>query len=85
MSTRTLREIAEFVDARLIGDDSVVINGVKAIDEAAEGDLTFIANAKYKSKLEETRASAVLVDSEVDNTSTNLLVVKDPYVSWQKF
>jgi len=78
---KTLREIAQFLGGSVRGDDSVVIRDVRAIDEAGEGDLTFIANPKYRKKLETTKASAVLVTPDVSTETTNLLVIDDPYVA----
>lgn len=79
MAMRTLREIAELLDARLIGDGDVRISGVKGIDEAGPGDLTFIANPKYRDRLASTRASAILVNDADESSGRNLLVVNDPY------
>lgn len=81
MATKTLQEIADFLEANLVGDGTVIIQGIKSLDDASTGDLTFIANPKYRSKLETTQASAILVDSAEGVEGKNLLVVKDPYAS----
>ncbi len=78
---KTLQQIAEYLHADLIGDGAVVITGVKGIEEAGKEDLTFIANPKYRSKLETTRAAAVLVSPGIEQPGKNLLVVKDPYTA----
>jgi UDP-3-O-[3-hydroxymyristoyl] glucosamine N-acyltransferase len=74
-----LRDIAELLNGTVIGDDTVMIGAVRGIDEAGQGDITFIANPKYKSKLEITGASAVLVSPAVRESAKNLVVVPDPY------
>ncbi len=76
---KRLREIAEHVGGTLMGDADVVISDVRGIDEADEGDLTFIANPKYKDRLEKTRASAILVSPGVTSPGKNLIVTDDPY------
>ncbi len=76
---KKLSELADLLNARLIGDGSTTITGVKGIDEAGPGDLTFIANPKYRKKLDSTRAAAILVQPELQRTDKNLLIVKDPY------
>ncbi len=81
MAKKTLREIAEFIGARLVGDGDTLIEEIKGIDEAGPGDLTFIANPKYRSKLETTRASAVLVDNHIEKAAPSLLIVQDPYAA----
>lgn len=60
----TLGEIAEKIGGRLHGDPSIVIHRPAEIAKAAAGDITFLANAKYKSMLENTSASAVIIDAE---------------------
>ncbi|TFG93442.1 MAG: UDP-3-O-(3-hydroxymyristoyl)glucosamine N-acyltransferase [Syntrophobacterales bacterium] len=76
---KRLREIAEHVGGTVVGDADVVVCDVRGIDEAGEGDLTFIANPKYKNRLEETRASAILVSPGVTSPGKNLIVTDDPY------
>jgi UDP-3-O-[3-hydroxymyristoyl] glucosamine N-acyltransferase len=78
---KTLKEVAKLLGGTIIGDGTVAIYNIREIEKAEEGDLTFIANPKYKDKLEETRASAVLVSPDVRKSSRNLVVVRDPYVA----
>lgn len=79
--TKTLGEIAFFLGGRIIGNGDVPIRRIRAIDEAGEGDLTFLANPKYKKKMETTGASAILVAAETSCPGKNLLVVDEPYVA----
>ena len=81
MTVKTLQEIAEFLGARLIGDGGVRIEGIKGLDEAGPGDLTFLANIKYRDRLETTQASAILVDPTIDQAGTNLLIIDNPYTA----
>ncbi|MBW2595249.1 MAG: UDP-3-O-(3-hydroxymyristoyl)glucosamine N-acyltransferase [Deltaproteobacteria bacterium] len=76
---KQLREIAEYVGGTVVGDADVFVCNVRGIDEAGEGDLTFISNPKYRSRLEETRASAILVSPGITNPDKNLIVTEDPY------
>ena len=61
----TLKEIAAHLGGRIEGDPEVKVCHVCGIDEAGEGDLTFVANPKYRSRIETTRASAILVSPGV--------------------
>jgi UDP-3-O-[3-hydroxymyristoyl] glucosamine N-acyltransferase len=81
---KTLREIASFLNGEVIGDSLAAIENVRGIDEAGNGDLTFIANPKYLKKLETTGASAVLVSSGAVSTDKNLIIVDDPYIAFGK-
>ncbi len=64
-----LAEIAERIDAELDGDGEVPISGICGLVEAGQGDLSFLANAKYSSLLEQTRASAVIVEKSWSGVS----------------
>lgn len=76
---KRLREIAEHVGGTVVGDADVVVCDVRGIDEAGEGDLTFIANPKYRDRLDRTRASAIIVSPGVTSPGKNLIVTDDPY------
>ena len=78
---KTLNEIAAFLDGSVSGDGGVVIERIRGIDEAGEGDLTFVANPKYRKKMETTGASAILVVPGTACAGKNLLIVGDPYVA----
>jgi UDP-3-O-[3-hydroxymyristoyl] glucosamine N-acyltransferase len=85
----TVKEIAEYINAELIGDGGVTIAHVAKIEEAGRGDVTFIANPKYFKYLESTSASAVIVEKTFDTApftqSENppvFLKAKDPYTAF---
>jgi len=78
---KTLNEIAVFLGGDVRGDGGVSIERIRGIDEAGAGDLTFLANTKYRKKLETTGASAILVAPSTVCAGKNLLVVPDPYIA----
>jgi len=73
-----LGRIVEAVDGKLIGDPDIEITGVSGVKEATPGDITFVANPRYLSLLEDTRASAAVVGSGVSSMHLALVVVEDP-------
>lgn len=77
-------DLAEILGGTVEGDAEKIVKGFAKIEEAKEGDLSFIANPKYARYITETKASAVLVykdfKSEGD-VSSALIRVEDPYVS----
>ena len=84
MKTLTLKEIAEALGANLIGDPEEQITGLNGIMEAAKGDITFLANPKYKEHLPLCKASAVIVGSDVDAPDVTLLQVDNPRLAYGK-
>jgi len=64
---------------RLEGEDRL-IRGVNTLGDAAEGEITFLANQKYLSSLKETKASAVIARSDVAvPPGLSALRCDDPY------
>ncbi|MFZ1038215.1 MAG: UDP-3-O-(3-hydroxymyristoyl)glucosamine N-acyltransferase [Smithella sp.] len=80
----TIAEIALFLGGTVIGADDTIINDIRSIEEANEGDLTFIANKKYLKKLKLTKASAILVSPQTTVEGKNLIIVTDPYTALGK-
>lgn len=75
----TLREIAGHLGCGFEGDGDVLIKGVAAIKDAAEGDLTFLANPKYLKELSTTSASAVVAAPGADVGSLPVIRAENPY------
>jgi len=78
---KTLNEIAAFLGGDVSGDGGISIGRIRGIDEAVAGDLTFVANPRYRKKLETTCASAILVAPSTVCAGKNLVIVADPYIA----
>jgi UDP-3-O-[3-hydroxymyristoyl] glucosamine N-acyltransferase len=72
-----LSELAAALGCLLDGDEGIEISGVRGMEEAGEGHITFLANPKYAPKLKKTRASAVLAARPVSGIAT--LISANPY------
>jgi UDP-3-O-[3-hydroxymyristoyl] glucosamine N-acyltransferase len=81
---KTLKEIARIVGGEVIGDGEVVITGVSGIKEACEGDITFLANPKYYSFLDKTKASAVVTSIEVTAASKPIIRTENPSLAFAR-
>lgn len=57
-------QIAHILQGRVEGDKEVVVRDFAKIEEASEGQLTFLANPKYEPHLYTTGASVVLVNED---------------------
>ena len=79
-----LGEIAEKLNCALEGDASLEITGVAGIEDARPGDLTFLANRKYRSALASTRASAVLLAPKEPKPSIAVLRSSNPYLDFAR-
>jgi UDP-3-O-[3-hydroxymyristoyl] glucosamine N-acyltransferase len=82
---KTLRQICNEVGGRLVGNADCPIVSMASINEAEEGQITFIANRKYARLLPLTQASAVIVPPELDiPEGTNALVHENPSMAFVK-
>jgi len=84
MTAKTLGELAEYVGGRVVGDSNVVINSAATLGRAGEGDISFLANAKYEKQIRTTKAGAVIVGKETPNVAVPLLVAEDPYYAFMQ-
>ncbi len=77
-----LVELAARLQCRLDGDGSVEVGRVARLEDAGPGDVTFLANPKYASKLAATRASAVIADDSVTGAPCAVLRTPEPYLAF---
>ncbi len=74
-----LGDIAAKLDAVLQGDGGIDITGVGALDDAQQGQVTFLANKKYAAAIAVTHASAVIVGDDWQGSAPCAIVkVKNP-------
>src|SRR5882724_4996420 len=80
-----LAELASALDARLEnGSADTEINGVAGIEEAAAGQVTFVANPKYAAAAKTTKASAVIVDEVFPAIPAGMLRSKNAYLAFAR-
>jgi UDP-3-O-[3-hydroxymyristoyl] glucosamine N-acyltransferase len=81
---KTLQELASLVEGKVIGDTSLKISGISSLDEARDGEITFIANSKYLNKAKETKASAIIVSNKIEVKDKPLIITDNPYLAYAK-
>ncbi|MFH0912684.1 MAG: UDP-3-O-(3-hydroxymyristoyl)glucosamine N-acyltransferase [Candidatus Omnitrophota bacterium] len=81
---RTLKEIAGLLDGELIGNADTLITGISGIKEAQAGDITFLANPKYLSLLEKTRASAVITSKDITAAPKPIIRTENPSLAFAR-
>lgn len=79
----TLAEIAKHIGATLHGDAALFISSVGTLKGATEGQISFLANSKYRSQLAESSASAVILHPrDLEHCQCAALVMDNPYVGF---
>ena len=79
-----LGEIARSLGCELYGDSNIEITGVAGIEDAKAGELTFLANPKYRPLLATTQASAVIVTKDVDAAQVARLLSANPQLDFAR-
>jgi len=84
-SQYSLLEIASKLGGEVIGNDTLVISSVASLVSAKSGQISFFSNAKYRSQLAHTQASAIVVNAENrDATALPRIVTENPYAYFAK-
>ena len=79
----TLGEIANHINAKLIGDASVQISSVATLEDASDDQLSYIAHDKFINSLKKTNAGVVIVNKRcLDACPTNALLVDNVYLAF---
>ncbi len=81
---QTLAEIAQLLGGKVVGDAGLLITGISGIKEAAEGDLTFLANPKYIALAAATKASAIIVGQDVVIEGKSVIQTDNPSMSFAR-
>jgi UDP-3-O-[3-hydroxymyristoyl] glucosamine N-acyltransferase len=84
--TRSVKQIAEFVQARVLGDETVQLTGISSVESAVAGDLVFVDDEKNLRAALESQASAVVVgDFAAGKTNSKpLLLVTQPRLAFAR-
>jgi len=81
----SLKDLADKVNGKLVGDPEVVINSIATIQNASSGCISFVANSKYNKFISDSSASAIIVSPAL---SSELripgIIVDDPYAAYAK-
>ncbi|MDQ3039602.1 MAG: UDP-3-O-(3-hydroxymyristoyl)glucosamine N-acyltransferase, partial [Pseudomonadota bacterium] len=84
-ATFTAAGLAERFGLRLAGDGEHAVTGVGTLASAQAGELSFLANKRYRNQLATTRASVVVLHADdADQCPTTALVAQDPYVAFAR-
>ncbi len=79
-----LKELASLLSGEILGDPEIEITGVSGVNEAKNGDITFISAKKYGKDISKCRASCVIVKEPIPGIGIAQLRVSNPYLAFAK-
>lgn len=75
-----LKEIAQIINCKFIGDENFPVQGMNEIHVVEPGDIVFVDHPKYYEKALQSAATIVLINKEVDcPAGKSLLISDDPF------
>lgn len=81
----TLAELARALGLEHTGPAETPLHGVGTLESAQAGQLSFLANPRYRQALQDTRAGAVVLHpNEVEGSPVPCLISEQPYVAYAK-
>ncbi len=78
----TAKQIAEFIQGRVEGNENVTVHTFAKIEEGVSGAISFLSNPKYTHYLYDTKSSVVLINDDLElekAVKTTLIRVKNAY------
>lgn len=81
----TLAELAYRFGGEAVGAGDTRLTGINTLERAGAGEISFLANGKYRQQLQSTGASAVIVGTaDKDATTLPRLVSPNPYLCFAR-
>ena len=81
----SIQWLAEFIDAKIIGNTKGNATGINEIHKVEKGDIVFVDHPKYYDKCINSLADFILINKEVDcPTGKALLIVANPFEAYCK-
>ncbi len=81
---KTLQELADYLGGRVVGDGNARISSIAGLDDAREGQITFLANPRYAAKVATTKATAVVLSPKNESYGKNAIEVANPSLAFAK-
>jgi UDP-3-O-[3-hydroxymyristoyl] glucosamine N-acyltransferase len=80
-----LKEIVARFGGHVLGDSDVLISQIATLESAQAGQIAFLANSKYRSQLESTKAGAIILSAaDAESTCIPRIVCDNPYAYFAK-
>ncbi|MEO6132106.1 MAG: LpxD N-terminal domain-containing protein [Saprospiraceae bacterium] len=80
-----IKEIASWIEATIIGNDQILVEGINEIHKVRKGDITFVDHPKYFNVSIQSLASVIIVPSEIEcPPGKTILIVEKPFLAYEE-
>lgn len=77
---QSLKELASLIAAKVVGDESQMVNGINEIHKVENGDITFVDHPKYYDKALQSAATFIIINKNIQPPAgKGLLISDDPF------
>ncbi len=81
----SIKWIADFIEAELIGDANMEATGINEIHKVEKGDISFVDFEKYYAKCLQSNATFIIINKKVECPEGKaLLICEDPFAAYVK-
>ena len=80
----TVKQIADLLGAKVIGDEKILISGINSLEGASSGEISFFADRRYAEDLKKTNASAMIVPAATDLYEGTQILVTNPALAYAR-
>ncbi|MEW5902255.1 MAG: UDP-3-O-(3-hydroxymyristoyl)glucosamine N-acyltransferase [Acidobacteriota bacterium] len=78
----TVKELAGLLECPFEGDGTTPIFDVAGLENAKEGDLVFLGQARFRKLLEETKASAAIIPPVEPSRKIPVIIAENPHLAF---
>ncbi len=80
----SLGELAAKIGAELKGDPDLQICDLATLEDANEGELSYVAAPKFRKLAQDSKASALVSYPDYEDNKHSLLITKEPYLGFAR-
>ena len=80
----TLKELAERINGKVIGDETLCITGINSLQEARNNEISFFTDDRYRNALTNTKAGALIASQIIEDYSGSLIITSNPNLAYAK-
>lgn len=80
----SIKQAAEIAGGDISGDPDLAISGINSLENAREGEISFLSNQKYLNQVRQTKASAIICSPQMRVEGKPLLLMKNPYLGFAR-
>jgi len=80
----SVNDIARILGGEVAGDGNLTIRGINSLEEAGPGEISFLTNPRFRDRIVNTSASALIIREQTPLYNGPQVLVADPKIAYVK-